>query len=453
MLPTSRLAATLTFAALVAAATPTVALADERFVVSGPDLAGRATIGDDGSVTLTAERYGRGVLRNGVDDLSVEGRLLERSPSRIRFEIETREDASAWDRIRLGFRGRLLGQTIEDERIVDGQIIKMVEVTLAGDDANGFSGAVKEQAQTWRLEDELAHDLVVLVVPGLSTNLWNQNGVNYLDENIAAIRTRTGLPTRRLTINTEASVGQNAAEIAAEIRTEVDAGKRVILVAHSKGGADTITALSDPANRDLLPQIAGFIAIQPVYGGSLVSDIAADHRALQAIADRAFEVWLPAINRVDDTGSRDAVRDLRTSTRQALLARHPYPADQVPTVVIRGFMDGRNAFKPRHVLRQPLVLTQMLVEHQFGEHSDGLVALKHQRIPGSVAEHTFEDLDHFEPGFRGESPHRPVDVTHKGLDLLVPHLKPAPAARAEQPVVTRDRVNLPLSFGQQQQRD
>jgi hypothetical protein len=255
-------------------------------------------------------------------------------------------------------------------------------------------------------------------VPGLSTNLWNQYGVPYLDENLAALAAR-GLEARRLAINTEESVARNASEIAREVRAEVARGKRVLLLAHSKGGADTITALSDPANRDLLPHVVGLMAIQPVFGGSPIADLVGCHSLIQASVDQFFERALPVINRVDDEGSRDAVRDLRSETRQALLRRHPYPVGDVPTVVLRSSFSGRPMFRPRHVLRKPLWVFQKYLEKTAGTASDGMVSLEWQRIPGAAAELTLEDMDHFEPGFRGESPHTPATVTNQIVDRML----------------------------------
>jgi hypothetical protein len=416
----------------------------EDYAVTGDDFAGRATIDREaGTYAIEGLRFGvktntlKGAIRpvpfsaHGV--LEVRGDDLALGTTTTRRQIN---GVVSW--LRLDFT-----QQVEETHFD----------TFTATEAGGFSGTLQDQPLTLVPQPDTS-DLSVLVVPGLSTNLWNQYGVPYLDENMAALEAR-GLSARRLAINTEQSVAVNAAQIGAEIRAEVAAGKRVLLIAHSKGGADTITALADPKNADLLPHVAGFVAIQPVYAGSRIADFVADgtpvshilHEAcgdrlnakllgaLQKGVDVVFRDVLPLINRVDRSGSPDAVRDLRSRARLGLLARHPYPADKVPTVVVRGFMDDRSFFKPRHVLRGPLVVFQAYTELELGEPSDGMVTLDSQSIPGAVAEITLADLDHFEPGFRGESPHKPVAITNQGLELVFPHLKAKPEAQRGRPTV------------------
>lgn len=383
---------------LLSAILPT--LAQERFAVEGDDYSGVAT--------LSAER------------LEITGSKFSRSEKQgvpAPFDLTVRERSAALLKLVLvkqkGFAARLFGSDTTE-----------VQVQLTARAGGGWQGAV--EGLDLRLVPEAAPpaDLVVLVVPGLSTNLWNQYGVPYLDENLAALAAR-GYSARRLAINTEASVGENAAVIAREIRSEVARGKRVLLLAHSKGGADAITAVSDPANKDLLPKIAGLIAIQPVYAGSLVADTVGQSSLIQAAADKAFSCIFPKLNRVDDSGSGDAVRDLRTSVRQELLAKHPYPAAQIPTVTIRGYFVDRwkDPDVRRHVLCVPLVGLQVFMKQRRGRDSDGMVDVGSQQIPGAKADHLYQDLDHFEPGFRSESPHTPSAITAKALELMLPHLK------------------------------
>lgn len=382
-------------ALLVALACP--ALADE-LAISGEDVAGRVELdGDRFHAHLTT------FSKRGQVQRDVEGRVVRRTADALTIAYDVERPAGR------GFVDVLLLRPEPTRRETE-------TVTLRAR-GGGWEGVVGGVEQRWVPQGAL-DDLVVLVVPGLSTNLWNQYGVPYLDENLAALRAR-GLEARRLAINTEESIAVNAAGIAREVRAEVARGKRVMLLAHSKGGADTITALSDPANRDLLPHVAGLMAIQPVYGGSPIADLVGSSCAIQAFVDQFFERALPVINRVDDEGSRDAVRDLRSETRQALLRRHPYPVREIPTVVLRSSFSGRPMFRFRHVLRQPLWVFQKYLEKTAGTQSDGMVSLEWQRIPGAAAEITLQDMDHFEPGFRGESPHSPATVTNQIVDRMV----------------------------------
>lgn len=384
------------FASLVLGA----AAQDATYTVQGDDVAGRATLKGD-QLRVEATRFSKRARRG--QPFQLEARVTRR---------DARGLGLRWSR-QSGFLGAVFG---------DGQEQVTAELATAG---AGYAGEL-EGAQV-RLVPEQAppKDLVVLVVPGLSTNLWNQYGVPYLDENLAVLKAR-GFQARRLAINTEEAVAVNAVVIADEVRREIAGGKRVLLIAHSKGGADTITALSNPANLDLLDHVAGLIAIQPVYAGSPVADEVGKSGLVQGLADKAFECIFPLLNREDDQGSGLAVRDLRSDARRALLERYPYPADRIPTVVIRGHFSGRPMAKfGRHPLCQPLVGLQAFLEKRRGLQSDGMVSLPNQSIPGAVAEHTYADLDHFEPGFRNESPHTPAAITGKALELMLPRLKAA----------------------------
>ena len=379
----------------------------EELGVSGKDVAGKVSLnGDAVSLAVTTFSKAAPVAR------TISGRVVSRTPQLLRFTW-TKTTSTVGLSERLAF-WRPPVPTVTNQTVT-------VDMRREGPDgASVWVGTVDGQEQRW-VEQPAQGDLVVLVVPGLSTNLWNQYGVPYLDENLGALRAR-GFDARRLTINTEESIAVNAREIAAEIRKETTRGKRVLLLAHSKGGADTVTALSDPANRDLLPKVVAFMAIQPVYGGSPIADLVGGHCAIQGMVDLFFERVLPVVNRVDDTGDRGAVQDLRTERRQALLREHPFPVDRVATVVCRGHFSGRPFAKPRHVLRKPLWAFQKFLEKSKGIQSDGMVALEGQRIPGAKAEFTLNDIDHFEPGFRGESPYSPCDVTNRLLDATLPFI-------------------------------
>jgi hypothetical protein len=372
--------------------------AAQDYGISGHDVAGRASIGRDGAVRLHLETYSK----RGTTTRDLTARVVARQGDDLTLEYQ---DVVKVDRSVIDV---LLGRPAAR--------VETVRAALrAGRD--GLRGAVAGAEATWVRQDALANT-TILVVPGLSTNLWNQYGVPYLDENLAALRAR-GLSARRLAINTEESIAVNAQAIAAEVRAEVARGHEVLLLAHSKGGADTITALSDPRNEDLLPHVRGLMAVQPVYGGSPIADLVGSSCLIQKTVDLFFERALPAINRETDVGSRDAVQDLRHERRQALLALHPYPVDRVPTVVVRSSFHGRSMWRPRHVLRQPLWVFETFLEKTKGIASDGMVSLEWQRVPGARDEVTLDDMDHFEPGFRGESPHSPCEVTNLLVDRMV----------------------------------
>jgi hypothetical protein len=296
-------------------------------------------------------------------------------------------------------------------------------------------GLIAGTEQVWTPAPDLGdEDLVVLMVPGLSTNYWNRMGLPYFDENRDALRA-LGLEVRRIgthadgSVNpggpfkTENSVAQNARVIADEVLAEAARGKRVILFAHSKGGTDSTAAVG--LHPEILPHVAGLIAIQPVYGGSPVADLAGGHWLTTGGVQLAFEVWAG--------GSRDAVLDLTRDRREAFVAAHPFPTDRIPTVVIRSSFDrskakiGRTARGERlknpgkRFFQRVLRANQGLIEVLQQDESDGMVTLADQRIPGATHIDK-DDLDHFEPGLEMISRHAPANLTTEAALALFDRL-------------------------------
>ncbi|MBL4848632.1 MAG: hypothetical protein JKY65_24180 [Planctomycetes bacterium] len=285
-----------------------------------------------------------------------------------------------------------------------------------------LQGSVDGEDQTWTLRIRAQDSWTVLVIPGLSTNSWNKIGIPYLDENLRALRAR-GLRARRLEIKTEDGVLKNAAYIAGEVRAEAKLGRRVVLLAHSKGGTDVTAAIALYA--DIRKHVVGVIAIQPVYNGSYVADLVAKQKVLRGSMAFVFEKVFK--------GQRDAVIDLTHEKRAAFVAAHPYPAATIPTIVIRSTFN-------RRLSKSALYATQKYIKARHELESDGLVTLADQTIPGAAQTISLADLDHFEPGVRLESPHRPIDVTNVGLDALQAALaRRRPAASQPQA-----QIGLPL---------
>jgi hypothetical protein len=262
-------------------------------------------------------------------------------------------------------------------------------------------GDVAGYQQTWTRTPASAKNWTVLVIPGLSTNNWNKVGIPYLDENIRTLKAR-GLRARRVKIKTEDGVAKNAAFIAEQVRVEARAGRRCVIMAHSKGATDTTAAIA--LHPEIIPHVVGVIAIQPVYGGSYVADLVGSSRALTASMALVFEKVFK--------GQRSAVLDLTHSARSAFVAKHPYPATRVPTVVIRSTFDRKMSLS---VLYAP----QKYTKWRHKKASDGMVALADQSIPGAAKTVTLKDLDHFEPGVRLESDHKPNGLTNRAMDALL----------------------------------
>jgi predicted alpha/beta hydrolase family esterase len=267
-----------------------------------------------------------------------------------------------------------------------------------------LTGTVGGVLQTWTPAPS-TKGLAVLVVPGLSTNGWNKIGIPYLDENVAALQAY-GYAARRLAISTEAPVAANAAYITAQIKAEAAKGNKVILVAHSKGAVDTTAALA--LDKSLLASVKGVIAIQPVWIGSPMAELVKDSKLLEAALKAAIEKLFK--------GSEQAVLDLDFERRRDFISKHPYPAAQVPTVVVRSSFS-------RTVSKSPLYLNQKYITTKYKLPNDGMVLFKDQAIPGAAATIDLEDMDHFEPGLRNESKNTPLIVTTKSLLALLPKIK------------------------------
>ena len=394
----------------------------ETYQVSAPGHAGRIEVAPGGAATLSLTP-GKRPSRRKSGVLTREGTLSATSKG-LRFDYSVqvkpglRRGAAAW------VRDPRFSLDAWDER----SEARSALFTRAQEGV--FEGELEGHAL--RLTQASSEDWIVLVVPGLSTNNWNRVGIPYLDENLRALRAR-GIEARRLGVKTENGVAANARYIAAEIRKEAALGKQVVVMAHSKGGTDTTAALAlEPG---LAALVRGVIAIQPVYGGSYVADLVAGQRQLRGTMALVFEQVFK--------GERAAVLDLTHEARAAFVAAHPYPAKRVPTVVVRSSFDRRASLST-------LYAPQKLIERTQNEASDGLVTPADQTIPGARATIDLDDLDHFEPGVRLESPHKPVDVTNRAIDQLLLVLRPRssglskgsqPEASSQQP---RRFVSQPL---------
>ena len=264
---------------------------------------------------------------------------------------------------------------------------------------NGATCTLNGRALRLYAAPDTSH-LVVIAVPGLSTNQWNRIGVPYMDENLATLRA-LGISAYRIGVKTENGIDANAAQIAADIRARAAEGRRVILFAHSKGGADALAAIAKEPS--LAKVVAGVVAVQPVFGGSPIADFVKSQRLLAPAVKFVFEKAFG--------GQMSAVTDLATETRSAFHQRYAYPAS-VRTVVIRGTFD-------RRLSKSLLWPNQKLITKFTGAPNDGMVKLADQAVPGSIATLDYQDLDHFEPGLRNESPHTPMALTTRALLVLL----------------------------------
>lgn len=371
-----------------------------------------------GRVRVKADKARLTLLRDKAKESETLEAAAESLPSggiRLRYEVTVKTKTFA------GLVGWLKRPRLNRDAWKPTTRSVVAELLPTGE-GGALAGEVDGERQVWTPRVKTQDAWTVLAIPGLSTNNWNKVGIPYLDENLRAAKAR-GLRGRRVAIKTEDGVLKNAAVIKAEIEKEAAEGRKVVFMAHSKGGTDVTAALA--LYPEVRRHVVGVIAIQPVYGGSYVADLVAKQKVLRGSMALVFEKVFK--------GQREAVIDLTHEERAAFVAAHPYPADQIPTVVIRSTFD-------RKLSKSTLWAPQKYIERRHDLASDGLVTLADQSIPGAARTIFLDDLDHFEPGVRLESPHKPIDVTNRGLDALQAVL----AERSPAQAPTGPGVGLPL---------
>jgi len=216
-------------------------------------------------------------------------------------------------------------------------------------------------------------DLVYLVVPGLFCNtypLYMKGVIKHLKG--------LGLDASLMSdLNTGASVEDNAAAIAEKaISLNEQTGKRVLLVGHSKGGCDSVAAVSRNAEQ-LRGKVAGVCCLQaPLGGAPIANDILGS--CLKGFTRRVIEHVL--------RGDMDAFHDLTYERRQAELEEFPFPHDDFPIVTMS---TATNRYLSS---MQPLA---MFFRRKYdGLETDGMVASVDADLPGSKRARFNEDFDH-----------------------------------------------------------
>jgi hypothetical protein len=259
-------------------------------------------------------------------------------------------------------------------------------------------GGTPDQAETKRYREQLPRpesDLRMelarkferhefIVVRGFLTDALDRLGLMMKDQ-LQAI-TNLGRPVRKVTAPFDSgnTPDVNATVIAAMVRS---AELPVILVTHSKGSIDTLTALvRDPAIQE---KIAGWVSIQGAMQGSTVADFLVGTRANQlSLVEAAKRAALSVVFDVLFRGSIGALDALRTKDRVDYLQRN---AAQIQNIVQRipTVSFGSAAPTSRSTLRQvtdPFFKSEPL--------NDGLVSVQRTVIPGARIVHDLDGPDH-----------------------------------------------------------
>ncbi len=235
-------------------------------------------------------------------------------------------------------------------------------------------------------------------------------GMDYMAGQLAWLR-RIGVTAAPVPLPTAAPVAENAARLAEAILAEPSP---VVLVAHSKGGLEALSAL-------LLPGVAarchGFLALQSPFHGSPVADAALGIGPLKELAHHAL--------RAARLGDGQGLADLTCALREPWMAAHEAEiaalAAKVPIASLATALGEAPSWRERAYL--PLV---RWMEARGAGPNDGLVPVASTLLPG--ARHAV-----FPGGHRAliaAAPGRdPVGLLRRELRLLM-----RPASHVSEPV-------------------
>ena len=218
------------------------------------------------------------------------------------------------------------------------------------------------------------HDLSFLLVPGLLTK-WYPMYMKALRSDMK----RLGLHAAFSRVDTDQPVRINAARLRHEVLEMAQAGRKIVLLGHSKGAVDAAAALS--LFPELCDFVAGLVSLQGPHGGSAIAHDLSNTHVQKTVVLGALEKLL--------RGCKHAVLDLSFESRQEFVKRHAYPLERVPTLCV--------ATAER---RQSSLLTPLIeyVAVRYGAVCDGLVCQADAVLPHCVRV-VIDDMDHFGPAW------------------------------------------------------
>jgi len=213
----------------------------------------------------------------------------------------------------------------------------------------------------------LARRDAMVIVPGLFTERYPF----YLRRAARRLR-ELGLEVRWASIDTDMPALRNAAGVRDAVRDLARAGRRAILVGHSKGPIDAAAALS--LYPELVPSVRALVSLQAPYAGT-------------PLAEEAYRspFWRAAVGAVVGglfRGSPRAFWELRYDERREFLDAHPLPPVRALSLVTTTARAG-----------PILERTRRLIAERHGSPSDGFVPPIDAYIPGSRLVH-LNGVDH-----------------------------------------------------------
>ena len=230
-------------------------------------------------------------------------------------------------------------------------------------------------------------DYAIVMVPGLLTQLY---GSLYMTGAIQTLQD-LGCDVTKADINTGKSVAENGLHIADFIAdTARRTGKKVVVMAQSKGVCDTLQALA--TNKGIWNDIHRVVMTQGVVGGTPVATDAleqcggpdfvcqASKKARQAVINFVMNVVLKG-------SSQQALQDLTYSNRQKWF--NQYNGELTSEITDKIFSVATHEDR----WTSGLGVTTKYMKQFYNVNSDGLVPLPSQYVPGSYAA-TVNGMDH-----------------------------------------------------------
>lgn len=194
-------------------------------------------------------------------------------------------------------------------RNVDAETRRLVRAIESGAANGRFADQVEEHASALRSgRARRGSPFVVLVVPGFLYRSLPANGADLASPR--QLLSDLAVDVRLVEVGESAPVHRNADRIVEAIEAQSRAGSRMIVVSASKGGPETLEALSR-LDRETSKAVAGWINIAGTLNGTLLADRA------RCGASNLLTTAAHAICRWDLAGVRSLSPTLRRPSTQA----------------------------------------------------------------------------------------------------------------------------------------
>lgn len=253
-------------------------------------------------------------------------------------------------------------------------------VELAGYDATEEFYGILDEIREGTHEVATRWDMTYLFVPGLFRLNWKHAYLRFMLTHLHSL----GLDARIAKLDTTLGVVPSAERLV-RIISELHAqtGKRLLLIGHSKGACDAISAVSR-FKQSVEGKVAGIVCLNaPICGSALAGSLS------EPILD-ATTTALPRVAAHLLGPEVASLEDLSHDLRRAEMEQFPFPYDSIPVVTFSsGASTGDSALA---------ALAQTMRRHApdgaLEEKCDGVVFAADAHLPGSVRIFYREDWDH-----------------------------------------------------------